>query len=481
MYISSNIFKPLHTSFENFIKAEIYKLSNGKIKIYEISNLLNPNSLKNIFTYNEYEINILKLYENIYKIMIYKPELDLDISSNIFNFGCELETCLDLGCIEPMSEKVISLFTELKSTRDKIVWKDLIILYIQEVIVKYASSEFKRLFPKICVAINPKSNLIDYIIDTSTGTIEENIIVNFNEYITFTRDSSLICGDRIKNKTFTKYTNIKENTIHCEIITPTMSSVSKLEILYNSIVNPRCLNYNPSTAFHVNLSFIKPVYFSFGLCDEIIQNYKIFESKDYRIKEKSKQTKYAPRIFNTMIYNILKENGSIIYHGDMESYKYSSGKFLNEGYYRSFIDFNEKYSSIYCKSNQLVELRLFSSDNEVKNLLVYLKHSIELLQKSYENYRNNFNKGFEELQNINLKTGIDFSPLEYYEGPLYSIDTDYSEYDKIMVLRKNKSLESTLDYLFKKRHQIFIDINRYSDDEYIIRTDSKNGLNGLLL
>lgn len=468
MHYESIIYKSKNNSFDDFIKVETYKLSNGEIQIDKLPATLNPNSFKNIFVYDGYEFNILKRDENVYKISIYKPELNLSAKSNLLKFGCELETCLNLECIEPLTNNIMENFRKLQTTQDKNIWKDLIIIYIQEVIVKYASPKFKELFTKICIAIDPKSNLTSYIIDVYTGIVEKYNEVNYNRYITFTRDSSLVCNDGYKKSIFSKYKYIKENTIHCEIITPTLSSIDELEILYKSIVNPRCLNYNPSTAFHVNLSFIKPVYFSFGLCDEIIKNYKDFEDDNYRIKENKDESKYAPMLFNTMIYNILKNIGTIIYHGEAESYRYNETLFLDEGYYRSYINFNEKYSSLYCKSNRLIEFRLFSSDNEVKNLMEYLRDSITLMKNSYENYRNNFNKSFGEFQDINLKTGIDFSPLEYYEGPLYSEESDFPRYNDINNLSKSSEMILALTQLFAKRRQQFIDINNKDKSKLII-------------
>ncbi len=99
-------------SFEDFISVEIYALSNGEIRLQKLPVSLNPNSLKNIFVYKEYEINILQLDEDKYKLTIYKPELDLLPSDNLFKFGCELETCLSLECIKPLTKEIKSLFKE---------------------------------------------------------------------------------------------------------------------------------------------------------------------------------------------------------------------------------------------------------------------------------------------------------------------------------------------------------------------------------
>lgn len=463
MYIEFVATKSEKEHFEDFIKVELYENTNGEIQIDEFRVKLNPNSLKNIFVYKDYEINILRQDVDMYKITIYKP----DLSSSDFKFGCELETCLNLDCINPMTENITNLYIKLKDTNDEKYWKELILIYIQKVIVKNASKEFKRLFPWMCVAVRPKNKHFDYIINTSNGIVYDKYDINFNRYITFTRDSSLVCGDSENRFPMNTYSP-KKNTIHCEIITPTMDSINNLKVLYDSIVNPLCLNYNPSTSFHVNISFIKPIYFSFGLCDEIIQNYKGFEVMNYRIKEDEEESKYALRLFDTMIENIIYDMGSIMYYGNKKTYRYESQKFLDDGYYRAYINFNEKYSSLYCKSNRLIEFRLFSSDNEMSSLLEYLYQSISLLKDSYENYRNNFNMGFNELQKINLKTGIDFSPLGYYEGPLYSVNPNFPQYRKLSSITDNL-IENALINLFNKRHQIFYDINRHKS-LYIIRT-----------
>ncbi len=463
MYLES-FFNVDDGSFSKSVLLEIYGLSNGEIQLQKLPVKLNPNSLKNIFVYGGYEFNILKIDENKYKLMIYKPELSLTPkvstsktllpSDSLFKFGCELETCLWLHCIKPLTEEIKLKYEKLKETKDKDTWAELIIIYIKEVVIKNASVKFKKLFPKICVAVEPKSGLVNYIVNTDNGEVNKDKVLNFNHYITFTQDSSLICGDS-KKRTSTSLNITLEDTIHCEIITPTTTNIGDLEILYKIIIDPLCLSYNPSTSFHVNVSFIKPIYFSFGLCDELIKNYKDFEERNYRLKNNQENTIYAPKIFKNMIYNIVDDMGSVLYYGDMIPYYNEKELFIDKGYYRSYIDFDEKYSSLYCKSNRLIEFRLFSSDNEVKNLMGYLKDSISLLNKSYENYQNNFNKGFEKFQDINLETGIDFSPLKYYEGPLYYKEPGYTKYKYIESLT-DKNLPMALTRLFSKRRQIFI-------------------------
>lgn len=469
MYLES-FFTVEDKSFDKSVLLEIYGLTNGEIRLQKIPATLNPNSLKNIFVYNDYEFNILKVDENKFKLMIYKPELSLTPSNNLFKFGCELETCLSLECIKPMTKKIKTLFRELKETGKANKWEELILIYIQEVVIKNASPEFIEIFPFICIATEPKSGLIDYTINTSTGLIDDSKALNFNEYITFTRDSSLVCGDS-KDSSLKETYSVSKYTIHCEIITPTMNSIDELEILYKAIIDPDCLDYNPSTSFHVNISFVRPIYFSFGLCDELIQNYKDFEEKNYRLKNYQDTTIYALKLFDDMIYNIIDDMGSIMYYGNMVSYRNKSKKFLKEGYYRSYIDFDEKYSSLYCKSNRLIEFRLFSSDNDKENLLEYLNESISLLKNSYENYRNNFNKGFKEFQKINLKTGIDFSPLECYEGPLYYKDAELPKYEKIKSLDNNLLLE-VLKRLLNKRGQKITKIYN-SEDKIIFETKKR--------
>ncbi len=466
MYIEFIATKPSKSLFEDFIRLEIYKNTNGDIQLSKIPVDLNPNSLKNIFTFDDYECNILMVDVNTYKITLYKPDLKLSEDELKIKFGCELETCLSLNCIENTVIDINSMFAELKMNNNVIIWKELIIIYIIEVVLKYASLDFKRTFPKICIALNPKSGLINYIIDSYELTIDEIKDVNFNKYLTFTRDASLKCGDTVELS--------MDKTIHCEIITPTMFNMDELELLYNSIVNPLCLKYNPSTAFHINISFEKPVYFSFGFCDELIKIYRSFEELNYRLNENGKESSYAPKLYDTMILNILKDIGSIIYYGDKKSYKYKSRKFINE-YYRAYVDFNEKYSALYCKSNRLIEFRLFSSDNEVKNLLVYLKNSIRLIERSYINYNYNFNKNFTELQEINLNTGIDLNILDYFEGPLYAINPENREDELITVLSNNSKIIYALKHMFAKRKQIFYDINYHSSKYYFIRT-IKNGI-----
>ena len=459
MYLES-FFDIDDKSFENVVLLEIYSATNGEIQFQKIPVMLNQNSLKNIFIKDGYEFNILKMDENMYKLMIYKPELSLTPSDSLFKFGCELETCLNLRCIKPLTKEIKTLYKELKETGKVSRWTELILIYIQEVVLKNINSDFITVFPMICIATEPKSGLIDYTINTTTGEVKKDVMLNFNKYITFTRDTSLVCGDSKDENSKRDYTPSKYS-IHCEIITPTMNSINELEILYKAIISSGCLEYNPSTSFHVNVSFVKPIYFSFGLCDELIKNYKEFEGRNYRLKNKKKTTIYAPQLFDITIDNIIYDIGSVMYYGKNKTYRYEPDLFLNKGYYRSYIDFNEKYSSLYCKSNRLIEFRLFSSDNEVNNLMGYLKDSIVLLKDSYENYRCNFNNGFVEFQKINLKTGIDFAPLKSFEGPLFYKTPGFPEYIDIKSL-KDINLPAVLKRLLNKRGQKY---NKIETDE----------------
>ena len=103
----------------------------------------------------------------------------------------------------------------------------------------------------------------------------------------------------------------------------------------------------------------------------------------------------------------------------------------------------------------------------------YLEDSVTILQISYENYRSNFHNGFEELQKINLKTGRDFSILDYYVGPLYSINADFSGYIEIESLN-DKLLNEALIKFFDMRNQKLYDITLVKPTYYKITITKNN-------
>jgi hypothetical protein len=78
-----------------------------------------------------------------------------------------------------MTKEIKVKYEELKETKDKNIWAELIIIYIQEVVLKYANPKFKETFRMICVAVEPKSGLINYIIDTTTCDIDKKEVIQW--------------------------------------------------------------------------------------------------------------------------------------------------------------------------------------------------------------------------------------------------------------------------------------------------------------
>lgn len=468
MWIFTRVYNN-ESNFENFIRLEIYIATYGKITINEIPCKVNKNSYKTVFVYDDYEINILHISKNTYKFSIY------DISYYPYKipglkFGCELETCLDLSCTTMSQTEISDKLENLRSNHEnKNLWAELIIRYISDVVIPYISEDFINIFPVIYIALNPKSGYVDYKINTINGIVKEINEPNQNTYITLTRDKSLKCDDKKLHGEYKDITIVK-NTIHCEIITPTLKNIDEIVLLYNNIINPKCIYTNPSTSFHVNVSFNKDIYFSDGLIYCILEKFKDYESKYYRDKNKNIETKYATRIYEDAIKYFLMNYGDMIYYGNSVMNRYTKENFIEgEKHYRSYMNLNEKYNSLYLKSPAILEFRLFSSTNDTDDLIEYIETSTKLIKNGYIDYINNVDEITMDLQKLNFKSRISYDILFSYKGNLYKQDKDFPIYKPIKS-KKITDLKIGLERIFVKRNQEFINVTKGNSNYYKIET-----------
>lgn len=458
------------STFENFISLEIYIKTYGKIVIDKLPCKVNKNSYKTVFIYDNYEINIIQIFRDTYKFTIYDTMKYPDGVPGL-KFGCELETCLDLTDTklsqDEIDNKLNLLRNDLIEEKHVSIWSELIIKYIQDVIIPNISEEFIEVFPIIYIAHNPKTGYVDYQIDVSNGGIKKVDLPNHNKYLTFTRDMSLKCNDTSVDKYIVK------NTIHCEIVSPTLRGYDDINLLYQNIINKKYMYSNTSTSFHVNISFRKDIYFSEGLISCILENFKEYEENKYRIDDAGNETKYANRVFESAIKNILESYGHMIYYGNNVNNIFNYENFIeNERYYRSYITLNEKYNSLYLKNPAIIEFRLFSSSSTTKKLLSYIDTSIKLIEDAYYNYINNMDIIIDDLQKINLKACIDYTPIKSYIGNLYTYIEEH--FPKLEVINSYKihDLEKGLILLFSKKRQEVNNLVRLEGNVYIFDTYS---------
>ncbi len=441
--------------FEKFIILKIYQETSGTFIINKIPYKLNFESFRNIFIYNNHEINIQKLNFFEYKITIYPLANYIYKTPNI-KFGCELETCLSIDCIEDKRkdisfDKLLNSKTEVEHKNN---WCDLLILYIKDVIVPHTTKEFLNKFPKAYIALNPKSGYSDYVINFATSKYEKITLPILHEYITFTQDSSVKCGDLLN-----KDKNNIEYTFHCEIISPTLNNINDIILLYDTIIKPGCLKSNDTTGFHINVSFEThqdtPIYFTFGFIDTFLKYFEDYERNNYRENE----TKYANKIFTTVMEYTLNKYGDMMYCDNKHNNLFTYENFIdNERYYRCYIDLSEKYNSIYLKTSSLLEFRLFSSKNEMIPLINYIASVSKNLIGVYNDFVDNKEKIISNLQKLNLKAQIDYNPLESYYGKLFYEDEDFPMIHQfeIKIDDNQKILKKSLTFLFQKRGQIYV-------------------------
>ncbi len=457
--------------FEQFIILKIYQETSGRFNINKIPCKVNADSFRNVFIYNNHEINIQKISIDKFVICIYPLKNYTYITPNI-KFGCELETCLNMDCINDINrdEYIVDIRSSKNETQYNKKWVKLLIYYINDVIVPNTSKSFLNKFPKAHIALHPKTGYSDYIIDFATGKYEKINVPILHKYITFTQDSSVKCGDILVNE------NVENNfkyTFHCEIVSPTLDDMNDIILMYDTIIKPNCLKSNNTTGFHVNVSFDtkpdRPIYFSFGFIDTFLKMFESFEFENYRVSEREKykdilsinnkeyETKYANKIFTSAMEYTLNKYGDMMYYDNNVDKNFTYDNFIdNERYYRCYIDLSEKYNSIYLKNPTLLEFRLFSSRNEIGQLMKYITNVSSILTQTYIDFIDNKEKIINNLQNLNLKAQIDYNYLESYKGKLFYEDKDFPILYSFEI--KNNQLdilEKSLKYLFSKRNQTY--------------------------
>jgi hypothetical protein len=269
------------TDFSKFIQLRIAQETSYNLIIDEIPFELNGESFRNIFYYKNLEVNIERVDLKTYKIDIYP----INKSNNIkFKFGCELETCLDMYCTKSSKLKISDIFIKLKSDSktELSYWTQLLFIYIYYVVIPKVTKKFLDLFPIAYISLKPKSGYTDFKIDMRDGIMTEERNPIFYNSLVFTRDSSLLCSDTTENPIDFS----KKLTLHCEIVTPILKSYEELQILYNTLIKPGCLNYNQSTAFHINVSMYdesnNPIYFSNGWIDAFMDKFEVYEDQIFK-------------------------------------------------------------------------------------------------------------------------------------------------------------------------------------------------------
>jgi hypothetical protein len=153
-------------------------------------------------------------------------------------YGCELETCFIMDCNSKGTDKSES--NELLSEEN---WTENVIEYLTLNIIPYLKKEFLNRFRYAFVkGYHEKYGVY---LDLKNGKVLSSELKDINEYETlvFSPDGSIECDD-------------DTNAIPCEIISPVLSSINEIKILYEGLMTETCQQANRSMGFHVNVSAV---------------------------------------------------------------------------------------------------------------------------------------------------------------------------------------------------------------------------------
>lgn len=393
--------------FVNFVTKTIQsKISKKPLSSKKLH--LNP-KFDNVLLHDNHEILIIPK-ENIDDIVTYEFSV-IKLPKNIhIRFGCELEICFDIKCTDSK-----------KPTLNNENWKDRILYYIKTHISPFLNKKFLKRFPYAYIMnyyrndLNHKSR--GYLINLEDGSV---IGKNFNDNdsyktLIFTQDGSIRCKDRDKRM------------IACEIITPVLSDIKDLSLLYKGLRVEDCTHTNKTMGFHVNISAVdeknEPVEISRCMLVSIIYNWIEFEQK-YYYKLRGKGIKYAESITSTFDSNYAKEMIDLMVEN------IDGNKILNNDYFKpyglnvwmaeKFVNTKKYLSLTHWKQNNVIEYRIFPSVNKVETLLHYTQQAVKNFKSSINNYIKHPDKIIDKLQSYYLQyrykniTTTPFTSLAFY-------------------------------------------------------------------
>jgi hypothetical protein len=455
-------------SFEEFVVKSLKSIRKDifpkkfTVKDFKKINLtLDPEILENKFTLeNGYYVKIVKQENNYYEFIIEKiPE-----SFNLL-FGCELETCMNLDCNGDTYNDFIkselnllrnnSMYNNLSVSDYVKTWQTLILFHLQINIIPYLSKAFLKRFRYAYVMGEQGFDSSFLYIDLSNGAkISSSKDVDSYKTLQFVRDSSVKCGD----------SNLKDKntSVHCEIVSPILSSLSELKLLYDNIINKTCNYSNSSAGFHVNISVIDqdktPVKINPIFEMELFKNWYNFEEKYY------KEYRGENNFFAQNVSLFVKDNYlvNLLYSKKSEDSLISEEETLSEYGLKQLMYMtktNDKYNSIYKKSDIILECRVFPSKNDESLLLDYAKKALDVVKNSMSFYIKNYmnlNNQYQYLINNYQEKYQDFNMFDYkgsiknynniinfYYGKKVMLGEEYDQFKNIKTEIEVEEIEHT--------------------------------------
>lgn len=394
-------------SFEKFLARNL----KSKISASSLKGLVNPEFDNVLFERIEnskgqvikYETEILQRENNYYEFKHHSIPNKIDI-----RFGCELETCFVLNCNKNFTQEINeileneNIFT-FERWKNPGKWQNLIVFHLRNNIIPFLSKEFinKFRFSYIYPGYHSERGIF---LDMKNGTIvNEDMQDEGYRTLIFEPDPTINC-DVAANEEYDFF------PIGCEIVTPVLSSIEDLKILYNGLISKNCNQSNASMGFHVNVSAIDEqgniVKLTKGMLAELIYEWIPYEKEHYTKLRGYEDSVYAQRLQTIFehIKFIKLFNQNVVYKNDEPIKNFDIYKPYNIGlqYLIDTVNINKYLSMTHHKNNNVVEFRVFNSSVDINTLIQYTQDTISIFKNAIQRYIDNPQETLVKIQNSNL-------------------------------------------------------------------------------
>jgi hypothetical protein len=399
-------------NFESFISRNVGCADEKDLKGLvneEFDNTLFCNNVPRGKNLKGYEIEVKNLHSGYYEFETHEIPKASSLSPR---FGCELEVCFILNCRKDDRQEIESILQGDKMPSSGYRWQNLIYYHLRNNIIPYLSKEFTSIFrfAYIKPGYHSESGIM---LDLTNGRIV-NKDAKGDEYRTliFEPDSSIQCkSSQSKDIAGNVYDSIP---ISCEIVTPILSSVQDLKILYEGLLpkvdDYSCIQSNSSMGFHVNVSMVsdkgKIVKLTKGMLSELIYEWLPYEKKHYK-NLRGKRNAYAQKLqeyinseetIRFLTSRVANKNDDEIGVSDIyDPYGLAMWYMVN------LINSVKYLSMTHHKNNNVVEFRVFNSNDDIDKLLSYTQDAINIFSSAIKRYCENPIETIVAIQKNNLK------------------------------------------------------------------------------
>jgi hypothetical protein len=439
-------FEFFHSNSETFESFVSKKIHFGK----KLKGLVNEEFDNILYSQEGYEIEIKNLRNGYYEFIKQEIPKTFDIFPR---FGCELELCFILNCNKNDKEEIEKILEGEKISKSGLKWRNLIYYHLKNNIIPNLTKKFTNIYK--FAYIKPSSTNFDnaLLVDMISGKIV-NKSYKDEEYKTliFEPDGTIDC---VKSKNKDLEGNIYDSIpIACEIVTPILSSIKDLKILYEGLIFSKneysCIQSGESMGFHVNVSAVnekgKIINLTQGMFSELIYNWIEYEKLNYKKLRGVDNNKFAQSLQNyinneesirLLSSNIKNKNNEEIKDSQLhEPYGLSMKYMIN-------LLNNYKYLSMtHHKGGNVVEFRLFNSVNDIDRLLSYTQDAIDIFINSIKRYCENPIDTIVQIQKNNLNFKYIDLQTPFENAMIYDSNTfDVYLFKRYLSIRGDSSLK----------------------------------------